>query len=139
MVIIDEIKHIKSGKKELQKFGISFGIVLALLGSLWLWRGKAFYFYFFIGSGFCLLSAFTTPLILKPIHLVLASLLVVVRVTVTYLLLFVAFYLVFTPIGFFARIFKRDFLHEKIDKGCSSYWIPKAHKVKKPEEYERQF
>ena len=139
MIIVDELKAIKSGKKELQKFGISFGIVLALLGSLWLWRGKSFYFYFYIGSGFSLLSAINIPIVLKPVHLVLASLLVIVRVTVTYLSLCIAFYLVFTPFGLIARLFKKEFLHEKIDKESTSYWIPKEHKVLKPEEYERQF
>ncbi len=139
MVILDEIKSIKSGRGELRKFGISFGIVLAILGSLWLWRGKPFYFYFYIGSGFFLASAFIIPVVLKPVHFLLASLLVIVRVLLTYFMLFVAFYLVFTPIGMIARIFGRDMLHERIDKSSTSYWIPKQHKAAKPEDYERQF
>ena len=47
-MIIDEIRHIKSGKKDLWKFGITMGIVLGVLGVLFLWRGRGFYFLFFI-------------------------------------------------------------------------------------------
>ncbi|GAG32448.1 unnamed protein product, partial [marine sediment metagenome] len=49
-MIIEEIKNIKSGRRELRQFGITVSIVLALLGGLFLWHKKDYYCYFFILS-----------------------------------------------------------------------------------------
>ena len=45
-MISEEIRNIKSGKKELRQFGYTMGIVLGVLGLLFLWRGKEWYPYF---------------------------------------------------------------------------------------------
>ena len=44
-MLINEIENIKSGKKQLRKFGITIGIALGLLGALFWWRGKDMYCY----------------------------------------------------------------------------------------------
>ena len=40
----------------------------------------------------------------------------------TRLILFIIFYLVFTPIGLVMRLFGVDLLDKKIDKNKNSYW-----------------
>ena len=95
--------------------------------------------YFYIGSGVSIAAGLILPGILKPVHLFLASLLVIVRVVLTYVVLLIAFYFIFTPIGLCMRLLGKDMLHERIDPNAKSYWIIRTKKEYKPEDYERQF
>ncbi|MBU1864627.1 MAG: hypothetical protein KKH94_13285 [Candidatus Omnitrophica bacterium] len=139
MSLLAEIKKIKSDRKELRKFGISFCIAMCLLGSLLLWRGKSFYFVFYCIAPCSLLAAFVAPEVLKPLQKMLASLVIILGWLVTHVALGIAFYLIFTPMGIIARMCGKHFLDEKIDKKCTSYWIPKQKREHKPADYERQF
>jgi len=67
-MVIDEIKKIKSDKAELRKFGITMCVALGLLGGLFLWRGKEYYPFLFIGSSIFLLLGLVMPILLWPIH-----------------------------------------------------------------------
>ena len=49
-MLLEEIKAIKSEKKDLRNFGITFGVVLGLLGGLLWWKGKDTYTIFVILS-----------------------------------------------------------------------------------------
>tara|TARA_B100001758_G_C18172904_1_gene485280 strand:+ start:300 stop:689 length:390 start_codon:yes stop_codon:yes gene_type:complete len=51
-------------------------------------------------------------------------------------ILFILFFLVFTPISFFLRILGKDFLNKKIIKNQSSYWI---ERTSQPESMKNQF
>ena len=55
------------------------------------------------------------------------------------LLLTLLFYGVMTPIGLAMKLFGKDTLDERIEKGKASYWqeLPTGRKVK--EHYERQY
>src|SRR4051794_21239371 len=53
-------------------------------------------------------------------------------------LLALTFYLVFTPIGLLMRMFGRDSMGLKFDRGASSYWV-KHEAVTDPDRYFRQF
>ena len=46
MNIREDIKQLKTGDRDLRKFGLMVGGVFARLGLLFLWRHKAFYPYF---------------------------------------------------------------------------------------------
>ena len=50
-MVLEEIKSIKSEKKDLRKFGITMCVAIGLLGGLVLWRGGDYYSYFFMLSG----------------------------------------------------------------------------------------
>ena len=139
MVLIEELKKIKSDAKELRKFGISFGIVLAVLGSLWLWKEKPFYIYFYIGSAAVLVSGFLCPPVLRPIHKVLFAVVVIIRLIATTVGLIGCFYLIFTPMSIIARLAGKHFLDQKINPAQKSYWIKRAHKEFRASDYERQF
>jgi len=138
-VIIEEIKNIKSGKRELRKFGITVGIVLGLLGGLFLWRGRDTYSYFLILSAAFLLLGLVVPILLKPIHKVWMTLAVLLGWLMTRVILSVLFYLVVTPIGLLARLFRKDFLELKFNGNGDSYWIPKGKVKFERSDYERQF
>lgn len=138
-MIIEEIKSINSSTKELRKFGLTVGIALALIGGLFLWRGKDHYFFFFILSGALLVIGLAAPILLKPIHKIWMSLAVLLGWFMTRVILIVLFYLVVTPIGLLARLCGKDFLNLKFDNNADSYWISKERIKFKKSDYERQF
>jgi hypothetical protein len=138
-VIIEEIRNIKSGKRELRKFGITVGISLGLLGGLFLWRGRDYYSYFLVISAALLLLGFAVPILLRPIYKVWMTCAILMGWFMTRVILCVLFYLVVTPTGFLARLFGKVFLDLKFNRNVDSYWINKESKEFERSEYERQF
>jgi hypothetical protein len=139
-VIVEEIKNIKSGKSELRKFGVTAGVFLGLLGVLFLWREKDYYFYFPILSAVFFLLSLFAPMLLKSIHKIWMSLAILMGWFVTRLILTFLFYLVVTPIGLSARLFGKDFLALKsTGNETDSYWILRKESKYGTEHYESQF
>jgi hypothetical protein len=56
----------------------------------------------------------------------------------TRIILFIIFYLIFTPIGIVLRIFGIDLLDRKIERDKESYW-KKIEKKDMHSDYQRQF
>ena len=138
-MIVEEIKSIKSDKKELRQFGITIGIILSLLGVLFLWRDKDWYTYLFIVSVVFLFFGLFIPILLKPIHKIWMTLAVLLGWVVTRAIMIILFYLLVTPIALLARLFGKEFLDTKFNRNVNSYWIPrKAIKYDKGN-YENQF
>lgn len=135
----EAIKNTKSTGTELRRFGITVGIVLGLLGGVFLWREKEYYFYFFVLSAAFLLLGLVVPILLKPIHKVWMTLAILMGWLMTRVILCVLFYLVVTPIGFLARLLGKDFLDLKFNRNADSYWIPKNAVKFERSNYERQF
>ena len=137
-MILEEIKNIKSGKRELRKFGITMSAVLLLLGGLSWWHGKDYCFYFPCLAGAFMFLALVIPSFLKPINKMWMTLAILMGWVMTRITLSILFYLGITPMGFIARLFGKDFLGLKFNKQTAkSYWIPKE-KVK-DQNYEKQF
>jgi len=138
-VITEEIKSIKSERRDLKKFGITMGVVLGLLGGLFLGRGSNYYVYFFLLAAVFLSLGLAAPVFLKPIHKVWMTLSVLLGWLMTRVILTVLFYLVITPIGLLLRLFGKDFLNLKLDRNRDSYWIPTKTVKFERKDYERQF
>lgn len=138
-MIIEEIKNIESGRRELRKFGITVGIVLGLLGGLFFWRGRDYYFYFLILSEALLLLGLVVPILLKPIHKVWMTLALLLGWLMTRVILSVLFYLVVTLIGLLLRLLGKDVLELKFKRNGDSYWIPKKEMKSERRNYEKQF
>ncbi|MFH1503853.1 MAG: SxtJ family membrane protein [Candidatus Omnitrophota bacterium] len=137
--MIEEIRNIKSGKKQLKEFGLTVGVVLGLLGLLFLWRGKGFYLYFLSISVFLILSGLIKPMLLKPIQKVWMGFAVVMGWFMSRVILVVLFFLVVAPIGIVFKLLRKDLLGVKIDKEVESYWVEKEDTVQDKSNYERQF
>ena len=137
--MFEELKNIKSGKKELRQFGITMTIVLGLLGGLFLWRQKESYIYFFVIAGIFLFFGLILPKLLKPVHKAWMALAVVLGWIMTRLILSILFFLVVTTTGLFAKLFGKNFLKLKFDKNTDSYWIAKKKVKFEKSNYERQF
>ena len=134
-----EIKNIKSGKKELKEFGITVGVILGLLGTLFLWRERSFYHYFDLVSMVLSLCGLFLPLVLKPAHKIWMSFALIIGFIMTRVILSVLFYFVITPLAIVIKLFGKDTLDLKINKSQGSYWKKKEKKGLGRLDYEKQF
>ena len=138
-MIAEEIRKIKSGKKELRQFGITIGVVLGFLGAWFLWRGKEGSHLFLITAVVFFASGFLLPLLLKPLHKVWMTLALLLGWLMTRIILIILFYLVVTPIGLLARFCGKDFLNKKFDRKVNSHWLLRKPTPFDSKSYERQF
>ena len=139
MSIRDDIKQLKTGERDLQKFGLLVGGVFAVLGGVMLLRHKAHWPYFvWPGVALVVLGA-ALPRALKYIYVAWMSVAFVLGFILSHVILGLFFFLVITPVGLFARLAGKDFLRLKLDRAAKSYWIPREQKVRSPADYERQF
>jgi len=83
--------------------------------------------------------ALAAPLLLKPIYIFWMKLAFILGWFNTRLILFIIFYLIFTPIGLGMKLLGIDLLDRKIEKKKISYWIKKEITVFNPLNYQRQF
>ena len=140
MTIRDDIRQLKTGPRELRKFGLVVGGVFAALGVLfWLQHKPAFPYLLVPGLALVVLGTIR-PQILKYVYLGWMALAFLLGFVVSNILLTLLFLLVITPIGLVARLFGKDFLSLKLDRAAPSYWIRRERTgPKPPAEYERQF
>ncbi len=138
-MLLQEIKSIKSRKSELRKFGITLGIVFGILGALFWWRHKPYFYYLLFASIFFAFFGLLLPGILKPIHKVWMGLALILGYIMTRVILSVLFYLVITPISIICRLLGKDVLSLKIDKAKKSYWIKRKKSIINKSRYEKQY
>lgn len=139
-MIREEIKQLKTGPRDLRKFGLMVGGVLSLLGLWFLYRHKGHYPYF-LYSGLLLAGlGLAAPGSLKQVYVGWMALAMLLGLIVSTTLLTVFFYLVVTPIGLAARCFGNDFLERRWDARATTYWLARDRsKPRQPADYERQF
>lgn len=139
MNIREDLKHLKTGDRDLRKFGLMIGGVFAALGLLFLWRHKSFYSWFLWPGALLIGFGALWPRGLKWVYLAWMSLAFVLGFVMAHVILTLLFYLMITPMGWVARMFGTDFLRLKLDRGAATYWIPREQKPRPPADYERQF
>jgi len=138
-MIIEQIKRIKSGKRELRNFGITMAVALAVIGSILLWRdSQNFKYLFYIAAAFLLLGL-AAPIVLKPLQKLWMTLAIAMGWVMTRVILLVLFYLVFTPVGLTARLFGKKFISTSFDPDADSYWITKEKTAPESGNYEKQY
>lgn len=129
---------IHTEKVEIRKVGLTITAVLAILGVFFWWRGRDCYICLFLISFAFLFFTFTAPIALKPVYKAWMILSVILNQIMTGLILSILFYLILTPIGFFGKLFGKNYLNLKFNKH-NSYWIPKERKKDDKSKHERQF
>lgn len=138
-MLLEEIKNIKSTKKELRKFGLVVGVFFGLIGLLFLWKGRPSYPYLFALSAFLLVFGIAFPVVLKPIQKVWMSIALVIGFFMTRVILCLLFYLIITPISVLSKVCGARFLDSTIEKSKDSYWIQRDSSVFNKERYEKQY
>lgn len=137
--MLEEIKKIKSGKKELKEFGLTVGIVFILISGFLLWKKIENYFYFFIiGLLLVIFGLFFTP-VLKPLHKVWMMLALFLGYVMTRVILSILFYVIITPIGIFMKLIGNDLLDVNFNKKRESYWVQKDKNYLSKTNYEKQY
>ena len=139
MAIIEEIKNIKGNKSDWEKFGITMGKILSIIGFYLLWKKNNNYNYILFLAAAFFITGLILPSILRPIYKVWMALAVVMNFIMTRVIMAVIFYLIVTPIGLIASLTGKKFLDVKIDKSAKSYWIVREKTSKLKSDYERQF
>jgi len=138
--MLEEIKKIKSGKKELRQFGLTIAVASGLLGGLLLFRERSGYFYFFAASVGFLLLGLAAPILLKPIQKAWMSVAVLIGWVMTRVILIILFYLVITPLGLLAKLFGKRFLDIGFkNNDQDSYWVTRPVRDSEQKSLENQF
>ncbi len=135
----EEIKNIKEDKTTLRKFGLTVGTVLLIVAIVLYLTGKSSSVIFGGAGVLLILFGLILPNILKPLNKIWMTLAVILGWFMSRLILFILFYIVITPIGFFLKIAGKDFLNLRTDKNSDSYWEKREKRVKEKIDYERQF
>lgn len=138
-MIIEDIRAIKSGTKELRQFGITIAAALCIIGGWLWWKESQWYGYLFVAAPAVLATALLLPGPLKPFQRSWMALGLCMGLVVTGVLMTVLFYLVVTPLGLLMRLRGRDPLTRSFDREAESYWIPRQRSAADKKDYERQF
>jgi len=139
-MILEEIKNIESNRKELRKFALAVAAVLIGWGLYFLFKRKELNLFFFLLGFLSLIFSFLKPTILKPLHIFMRAILILVLGIITKLSLCMIFYVVLTPTGFIAKLVRKEFLNiEFKESDKSTYWEPKDSKKVDKKDYEKQF
>ena len=138
MNIREDIKQLKTGPRDLRKFGLLVGGVLAALGILYL-RRKARCPWFLILGIVLLAFGVVLPRVLKYVYIAWMTLAIALGFLMAHVILTLFFFLIITPLGLVARLVGKDFLNLKLDKQAATYWIRREQRIRTQANYEQQF
>ena len=137
--MFEEIKNIKTSKKDIRSFGITIGIILLIIaGGLFYKEKESFQLFIYLAGSF-ISAGLIVPVILKPIYLVWMIFSVILGWFMTRFILSILFYLVITPIGLVLRILGKDLLALKRQEVQDSYWNMRNSEKEQNQNYEKQF
>lgn len=139
MILLDEIKTLRCGAKELKQFGVTMGAVSVVIAGFLFWRGGAAAPGVAILALFFVVGGLVYRPILKPIYLVWMSLAILLGWVMTRILLCIIFYVVLTPISLLARLVGKPLLDRRPTAPMTSYWNRRASTPFKKSTCERQF
>ena len=139
MSILSDIQKLKTGSRELRKFGLMVGGVFLAIGIWFLIRHKPSYpFFFWPGVALVAFGALA-PRALKYIYIAWMAVAFTLGFFMSQVILTLFFFVVVTPIGLLARLSRKDFLARKLEKNAASYWVACPKESKTAESYYRQF
>jgi len=138
-MIFEEIRHIRSGRRELRSFGFLIGGALVCFGLFLSWKDRPAYPGVLSGGAALLAVAAAAPGLLLPLQKVWMTLAIVLGRVMSRVVLTAGFFLVLTPVGLLARASGKRFLDLRLDRSASSYWRRRDRNYPKKEDYLKQF
>jgi len=126
-------------RQEVRKFGFLFTGICVLVGAYLMYAGRPTWMWFGAGALFFLTTGMIGYPILRPIYIGWMKFAFVLGWVNTRVLLGIFFYLILTPLGLLMRLFGKDFLDERIDRGAASYWKKRATVPFDRTRYQRPF
>ena len=137
--IIDDIKAIDTSPKKIRDFGITFFVILGLIGGALIYKGHDLG-YLMIGLGVLFLVAgLWVKGSLKALYKIWMGLAVVIGFFMSRIVLSVLFYVVLTPLGLIMRALGKDLLNRRWEQEAKSYWIRKERRPFDKKRYEKLF
>ena len=132
------MEKLNPDRRALRKFGMTMAIAFFVISSLLFFRQKhTGAAYSFVVSCIFFITGLALPVLLKPVYVVWMRFAHILGWINTRIILFVMFYLIFTPVGLAIRLFKIDLLERKKKEG--TYWKKKEKVDFNPLNYERRF
>lgn len=128
----------KAGSSD-RSFGLVFTAAFALIALSPLRHGNPVRIWALVVSGVFLLLALTIPAVLHPLNLLWSRFGLLLSKVTNPIILGVMFFVVLTPVAFFARLFGKDLLRLRSEPGTDSYWIPRLPPGPAPESMRNQF
>jgi hypothetical protein len=119
----DLARHGDEPRASERNLGVTFAVVLALVGALKLYRGSEYGLYWFAAAALFLACAYLWTAPLRPLNFVWHRLGLLLFVVVSPIVMGVVFYTTVVPIGLLMRLTGKDPLRLKIDRAARSYWI----------------
>jgi hypothetical protein len=117
------LSSIETKKAQLRKFGIVFGVILAIVALISLWRGReSLVTPFFTVSGVFILISLVYPRLLTPLYSFMLRISGYMGWFNTRVILLLVYYLVFTPTALVFKLFGKDPLSRKFEKEAPTYW-----------------
>lgn len=123
-------------QKNLKNFALIWAVIFFAIGLMPFLKGHEIKIWAFIIAICFLLIGFLKPYLLDTFYKIWTKIGEFIGGIVSKLMLFLLFYLVFTPIAFILRAIGKDSLNKKLDKTQTSYWIIRE---KQPESMKNQF
>ena len=139
LIMFEELKNIKSTKKELRNFGITIGVILLVIGGYLFFKELGSYQTFLYLAIALIGLGLIIPNLLKPIYLIWMIFAVIIGWVMTRVILSLLFYLIITPIGIIAKILNKDFLNLKKEYGKTTYWNKRDRSLELNQDYSKQF
>ncbi len=138
-MLIDDLKNIRSARRDLRNFGFIIAITFAVLAVILYWSGRGSPRYLvYVALAFAVAAVFC-PLALKPLQKLWMAASVVMGWFTTRLVLCVLYFVVLTPTGLIAKLVGKNFLSMKIDKTRKTYWNARDAGEPPKSDYEKQF
>src|SRR6266404_1682962 len=123
MSIRQDIRELKTGPRDLRKFGLMVGGVFIAIGLLFLLRHKPSYpFFLWPGVALVIFGALI-PRALKYFYIAWMALAFALGFVMARIILTVGFFLLVTPIALVGRLFGKYFMNRKWQREATTYWI----------------
>ena len=135
----EEIKNIQTGKKNLQSFGITIGVIFLISsGYLFYKENESLHIFIYLASSFIGLGLIL-PKFLKPIYVIWMIFAIILGWFMTRIILSLLFFIVLTPIGLTLRILGKDLLDLNKQDKRESYWNKRDSSIEQNQDYRKQF
>jgi hypothetical protein len=119
----DYSRHGDEPRASERNLGLTFAVVLALVGALKLYRGAGAGLYWLAAAALFLACAFLWTAPLRPLNLLWHRLGLLLFAVVSPIVMGVVFFTTVAPIGLLMRLLGKDPLRLELDRAARSYWI----------------
>ena len=128
-------------KKEIRTWAIIMATILTVIGTIQylVWGHDRAASVFWIIAVFFFIPGLLIPQALRPVYQLWLKLALILAWVNTRIIMFAAFFLVFTPIGLVTRLLRIDLIKQRWDRKAETYWIKRPEEPFDPERYEKQY